>query len=156
MLGSVSVEQSDEAARVALLRRGMACVRRNALGLLAVFIALTSSAYAITRMPAGSVGTKQLKNGAVTGNKVAKLSSSAAKWSPWQLRPARFMDSLVDEGFIVLGGPLEGGREILHAISASSEEAVRRRLAKDNWAQNGTLTITSVEAWTVLLDGRST
>lgn len=68
---------------------------------------------------------------------------------------ARFMDSLVDEGFIVLGGPLEGGREILHAIDSSSEQAVRRRLAEDNWARNGMLTITSVEAWTVLLDGRS-
>jgi hypothetical protein len=34
-------------------------------------------------------------------------------------------DSLVNEGFVVLGGPLEGRREILHAISAPSEEAVR-------------------------------
>jgi hypothetical protein len=61
----------------------------------------------------------------------------------------------VRDGVVVLGGPLEGGREILHAISASSEEEVRRRLAKDNWAQNRMLTVTSVEAWTVLLDGRS-
>jgi hypothetical protein len=68
---------------------------------------------------------------------------------------ACFMDSLVNEGFVVLGGPLEGGREILHAVSASSEVAVRRRLAQDNWAQNGMLTVTSVEAWTILLDGRS-
>lgn len=64
------------------------------------------------------------------------------------------MDSLVDEGFIVLGGPLEGGRDVLHAISASSEEEVRTRLAEDNWAQNGMLTVTSIEPWTVLLDGR--
>ena len=68
---------------------------------------------------------------------------------------ARFMDALVDEGFIVLGGPLEGGREVLHAISASSEQAVRTRLAEDNWAQNGMLTIRSIEPWTVLLDGRN-
>ena len=68
---------------------------------------------------------------------------------------ARFMDALVDEGFIVLGGPLEGGREVLHAISASSEQAVRTRLAEDNWAQNGMLTVKSVEPWTVLLDGRA-
>lgn len=68
---------------------------------------------------------------------------------------ARFMDSLVDDGFIVLGGPLGGDREILHAISAPSEEAVRRRLAEDNWAQNGMLTITSIEPWTILLDGRA-
>ncbi len=67
---------------------------------------------------------------------------------------ARFMDQLVEEGFIVLGGPLEGGRDVLHAISASSADEVRARLAEDNWAQNGMLTVTSVEPWTVLLDGR--
>ena len=67
---------------------------------------------------------------------------------------ARFMDALVDDGFIVLGGPLDGGREILHAISAPSEEAVRERLAEDNWARNGMLTVKSIEPWTILLDGR--
>src|SRR5947209_20182988 len=50
---------------------------------------------------------------------------------------ARFMDSLVDDGFVVLGGPLAGERDILHAVCAPSEEAVRERLAQDNWAQNG-------------------
>lgn len=68
---------------------------------------------------------------------------------------ARFMDSLVDEGFIVLGGPLEGGREVLHAICASSEDEVRARLARDNWAENGMLTVKSIEPWTILLDGRA-
>jgi uncharacterized protein YciI len=68
---------------------------------------------------------------------------------------ARFMDSLVEAGFIVLGGPLGGEREILHAISAPSEQAVRVRLADDNWAQNGMLTIKSIEPWTILLDGRA-
>jgi hypothetical protein len=64
------------------------------------------------------------------------------------------MDSLVDDGFIVLGGPLAGEREILHAVSAASEETVRERLEQDNWHQNGMLTITSIEPWTILLDGR--
>jgi uncharacterized protein YciI len=68
---------------------------------------------------------------------------------------ARFMDSLVDDGFIILGGPIGDEREILHAICAPSEEAVRERLAEDNWAQNGMLTIKSIEPWTILLDGRS-
>jgi hypothetical protein len=39
-------------------------------------------------------------------------------------------------------------------ISAPSEEAVRARLADDNWHQNGMLTITSIDSWTILLDGR--
>jgi uncharacterized protein YciI len=67
---------------------------------------------------------------------------------------ARYMEALVDDGFIVLGGPLGGDREILHAISAESEQAVRERLAADNWARNGMLTIESIEPWTILLDGR--
>jgi uncharacterized protein YciI len=67
---------------------------------------------------------------------------------------ARFMDALVDEGFIILGGPLEGERDVLHVISAPSKEAVRERLAEDNWAENGMLTVKSIEEWTVLLDGR--
>src|ERR1700750_262466 len=67
---------------------------------------------------------------------------------------ARFMDGLVDEGFIILGGPLGGDREILHAISAPSEQAVRDRLAQDNWARDGRLTIRSIEPWVILLDGR--
>jgi hypothetical protein len=60
-----------------------------------------------------------------------------------------------DEGFIVLGGPLAGGRDVLHAISAPSEEAIRERLAQDSWHQNGMLTIKLIERWTILLDGRS-
>jgi uncharacterized protein YciI len=67
---------------------------------------------------------------------------------------ARFMDSLVDEGFIVLGGPLAGGHEILHAVSAPSEEAVRERFAQDNWHKNGMLSIKSIEPWAILLNGR--
>jgi uncharacterized protein YciI len=68
---------------------------------------------------------------------------------------ALFMDSLVDEGFIVLGGPLGDERQVLHAIDAPSEAAVRERLAHDNWHQNGMLAIKSIEPWTILLDGRA-
>jgi len=63
------------------------------------------------------------------------------------------MDALVDEGFILLGGPLEGEREVLHIVAASSEQEVRDRLAEDNWERNGMLTTTTVEGWTILLDG---
>jgi uncharacterized protein YciI len=65
------------------------------------------------------------------------------------------MDGLVQDGFILLGGPLEGDRETLHVVDAPSEEAVRARFAEDNWAANGMLTPVSVERWTILLDGRN-
>jgi uncharacterized protein YciI len=64
---------------------------------------------------------------------------------------ARFMNGLVDDGLIVLGGPLEGEREVLHVVNAPSEDEIRARFAADNWAQNGMLTIKSVERWTILL-----
>ena len=68
---------------------------------------------------------------------------------------ARFMDGLVDAGFLLLGGPLEGDRDTLHVVVADSEEAVRERLATDPWAPNGMLTPASIERWTILLDGRA-
>ena len=64
---------------------------------------------------------------------------------------AQFMNGLVDDGLILLGGPVDGGREAFHVIRAPSEEAVRARLAEDPWARNGMLSITSVERWTILL-----
>lgn len=67
---------------------------------------------------------------------------------------ARFMDALVDAGFVLLGGPLEGDREVLLIVSAPSEEAVQERLAADNWTVNGMLSTVAVERWTILLDGR--
>jgi uncharacterized protein YciI len=63
------------------------------------------------------------------------------------------MDRFVKEGFILLGGPLEGEREVLHVMRAESKEAVNARLAEDNWTQNGMLETVSVEGWTTLLDG---
>ena len=63
------------------------------------------------------------------------------------------MDELVEAGFILLGGPLEGDREVLLVVSAPSADAIRERLAADPWLQDGTLSIVSIERWTILLDG---
>ncbi len=68
---------------------------------------------------------------------------------------ARFMDGLVEDGFILLGGPLENGRDTLHIVEAESEAAIRERLAEDPWSPNGMLRPASIERWTVLLDGRN-
>lgn len=66
---------------------------------------------------------------------------------------ARFMDDLVDSGFILLGGPVQGDRETLHVVAAPSEDALRAQLAEDPWASNGMLRPVSIERWTVLLGG---
>jgi hypothetical protein len=68
---------------------------------------------------------------------------------------ARFMDDLVESGFVVLGGPLEGDREVLLVVDAPGEDAIRERLAADPWIPNSMLTVTSIERWTILLDSRA-
>ena len=67
---------------------------------------------------------------------------------------AAFMDGLVDEGKIVLGGPLEDERYTMHVVDAESEQAVRDVFAADPWWVNGMLTPLRIERWTILLDGR--
>ena len=63
------------------------------------------------------------------------------------------MDGLVDDGFVVLGGPLADGHRVVLAIDAESDDAVRATLGRDPWS--GThLLVESIDAWTIRLDGR--
>ena len=64
-----------------------------------------------------------------------------------------FMDALVEDGFVVLGGPLDE-KDVLLVVDGKSEDALRERFAADPWIENGMLTITAVRPWTVLLEGR--
>ena len=68
---------------------------------------------------------------------------------------AAFMNALAAERFVVLGGPLGAGEEVLLVVDSTSEDDVRRRLAADPWSASGLLHIERVEPWTILLDGRS-
>ena len=68
---------------------------------------------------------------------------------------AKFMDDLVDEGVIVLGGPLEGDRETMHIINARSEDAIREQFATDPWWVNGMLQPVRIERWEIVLDARN-
>jgi hypothetical protein len=53
-------------------------VKRNVVAYLALFVALGGTSYAAINLPAGSVGSKQLRNGAVINKKLAKGSVGAA------------------------------------------------------------------------------
>jgi len=63
---------------------------------------------------------------------------------------ADFMNVLVAEGFIALGGPL-AEPDVLLIVRAESEDAIRARLAVDPWHQMGLLTIKSISPWTLRL-----
>lgn len=66
---------------------------------------------------------------------------------------AAFMDALVDDGFIILGGPLADEHRVVHAVEAESADAVRATFARDPWS--GThLVVESVEPWMIRLDAR--
>jgi uncharacterized protein YciI len=66
---------------------------------------------------------------------------------------AEFMDGLVDDGFLVLGGPLADDVRTVHAVQADSEEQVRATFACDPWSETHLL-IDSIDPWTIRLDGR--
>ena len=89
------------------------------------------------------------------------ISRSGPQWnasrpleeqSDWPAH-ATFMEGLVDEGFIILGGPLGDEHRVAHAVEAESEDAVRARLARDPWS--GThLVVETIDPWTIRLDAR--
>ena len=89
------------------------------------------------------------------------LRRSGPQWDPsrrleeqsdWTAH-ASFMDGLVDDGFIVLGGPLADDERVVHAVEADSEDAVRATLARDPWSETH-LRIDTIDPWTIRLDGR--
>jgi hypothetical protein len=73
--------------------------------------------------------------------------------SGWDAHAA-FMDGLVDSGFVVLGGPLADEHRVILAVEADSEDEVRSTLARDPWSESH-LVVSSVEPWTIRLDGRA-
>jgi uncharacterized protein YciI len=67
---------------------------------------------------------------------------------------AAFMDGLVDEGLILLGGPLGNGDRTLHVVQATDEAEVLSRWSPDPWAKAGLLELGTIEPWSIWLDGR--
>jgi uncharacterized protein YciI len=64
---------------------------------------------------------------------------------------AAFMDALVADGFVVLGGPLEGTRDALLVIQAADSSEIMRRLSADPWALNGVLVAKDCWPWRIRL-----
>jgi len=60
---------------------------------------------------------------------------------------AQLMDSWTEEGFIALGGPLEGSDEVLLIMRARSVEEIIKRFAADPWVELGLLQLTSIKPW---------
>ena len=66
---------------------------------------------------------------------------------------AEFIDALVDEGTVVIGGPLDEQRALL-VMQRDDEAGLRARILEDPWADS-VLTIESIERWTLWLPPRT-
>ncbi len=68
---------------------------------------------------------------------------------------AMFIDQLVAEGFILMGGPLvdEGGAMLI--VNADDEAEVREKLKNDPWFERGILKLESVKRWQIFIDERT-
>lgn len=89
------------------------------------------------------------------------LRQSGPEWLPgrpleeqsgWE-EHAAYMDGLVDDGFVVLGGPVSDDGRVVHAVEAESEAAVRATWGRDPWSETH-LVVESIEPWTIRLDTR--
>jgi uncharacterized protein YciI len=67
---------------------------------------------------------------------------------------ATFIDHLVKNGFILMGGPLvdEGGSLLI--LNAKDESEVRKKLKDDPWGKHGILKLESVKRWEIFIDQR--
>jgi uncharacterized protein YciI len=89
------------------------------------------------------------------------LRRSGPRWDPTKpmeqqsawAEHAEYMDRLVTDGFIVLGGPLADEHHVVLVVEAPSEDVVRRTLGADPWSESH-LVVDVVESWTIRLDGR--
>ena len=64
-----------------------------AVSLVALFVALGGTGYAVVSLPKNSVGTKQLVNGAVTTKKIKARAVTGAKIAPNSLTGAQILES---------------------------------------------------------------
>ncbi len=67
---------------------------------------------------------------------------------------AAFMDQLVEDGFVILGGPIGGGEQVLLAVEAADESDVIELFDQDPWIPTGVIRIDTIALWTIWLDSR--
>lgn len=82
------------------------------------------------------------------------LSKGAREQAHWNEHEP-FIDALVDNGFIMMGGPLpdEGGGMLI--VRADSEDAVRKTMDADPWYKHRILDLVAIKRWEIFIDRRS-
>ena len=81
-------------------------------------------------------------------------SSKDTRAQPFWDEHAAFIDRLVEEGFIFMGGPFvdEGGALLI--VRAEDEHEVREKMKNDPWYAHGILKQESIKRWQIFIDRR--
>ena len=80
--------------------------------------------------------------------------SKGTREQPFWGEHAEFIDQLVDDGFILMGGPLVDDGGSLLIFKAQDENEVREKLKTDPWFERGILKLESVRRWEIFIDQR--
>ena len=80
--------------------------------------------------------------------------SKDTREQPFWDEHAAFIDQLVEDGFILMGGPLIDEAGSLLILDANNENEVRDKLKNDPWMQHGILKLESVKRWQIFIDAR--
>jgi uncharacterized protein YciI len=84
--------------------------------------------------------------------------SKGTREQPFWDEHVAFIDKLVDDGFILMGGPLvdESGMPLgaLLIVNAEDENEVREKLKNDPWFEKGILKLENVKRWQIFIDQR--
>jgi uncharacterized protein len=80
--------------------------------------------------------------------------SKGTREQPFWDEHAAFIDQLVADGFILLGGPLvdEGGSLLI--FNAEDENEVRDKTKNDPWLEHGILKQEHIKRWQIFIDER--
>jgi uncharacterized protein YciI len=85
--------------------------------------------------------------------------SKDTRRQPFWDEHATFIDQLVADGFILMGGPLvdEGGmpQGALLIVNAEDENEVREKMKNDPWFMHGILKLESIKRWQIFVDVRT-
>jgi uncharacterized protein YciI len=85
--------------------------------------------------------------------------SKGTREQPFWDEHATFIDQLVADGFVLMGGPLvdECGmpQGALLIVNAEDENEVREKLKNDPWFTHGILKLDSIKRWQIFVDVRT-
>ena len=83
-----------------------------------------------------------------------RAPSKGTREQPLWDEHAAFIDQLVAEGFVLMGGPLVDEDGAMLIVNADDENEVREKLKNDPWLERGILKQDSIKRWQIFIDAR--